>query len=170
MFIAVKFAKELILLNSVLGVKGVPVVCLKDDSRVGYVGDALFDNENNVCAFMLEQSGITLRKKMLLLDEILQLSSKNCVIYSNKSILKFDKKSGIKKDCRYTAMVGKNVESIDGKGLGVVRDMVFDMETGSIEGFELYRGIVEDAVKGKNIIYFNDGIEVFKEKIIAGRE
>lgn len=158
------------MLTSVLGVKGVPVVCLKDDSRVGYVGDALFDGENNVCAFMLEQSGITLRKKILLLDEILQISSKNCVIYSDKSILKFDKKSGIKKDCRYTGLVGKNVEARDGKGLGVIRDLVFDMETGSIEGFELYRGIVEDAVKGKNIIYFNDGIELFRDKVIAGRE
>ena len=157
-------------MTGVMGVKGVPVVCLKDDSRVGYVGDALYDNENKICAFILEQSGISLRKKIILLDEILQLSSKNCVIYSDKSILKFDKKSGIKKDCRYTGMAGKNVESRDGKGLGVIRDMVFDMETGSIEGFELYRGIVEDAVRGKNIVYFKDGIEVFRDKVIVGRE
>ena len=97
-------------MTGVMGVKGVPVVCLKDDSRVGYVGDALFDRENKICAFMLEQSGISLRKKIILLDEILQINSKNCVIYSDKSILKFDKNDGIKKNCRYSDFIGKNVE------------------------------------------------------------
>ena len=157
-------------LTSVLGVKGVPVVCLKDDSRVGYVGDALYNSDNKICAFILEQSGISLRKRMILLEEILQLSNKNCVIYSDKSIMKFDKAGGFGKDCRYSGFVGKNVETRGGKGLGIVRDMVFDVETGSIEGFELCRGLVEDAVKGRNIIYFNDGIEIFRDRIIAGRE
>lgn len=157
-------------MTSVLGVKGVPVVCLKDDSRVGYVGDALYNNENKVCAFILEQSGISLRKRIILLDEILQLSNKNCVIYSDNSILRFDKKDGKKKNCRFSGFIGKNVESKDGRGLGVIRDMIFDVETGTIEGFELYRGIVEDAVKGRNIIYFNDGIDVFRDKVIAGKD
>ena len=157
-------------MTGVLSVKGVPVVCLKDDSRVGYVGDALYDNENKICAFILEQSGISLRKKIILLDEILQINGKNCVIYSDKSILKFDKNDGIKKNCRYSTFIGKNVESRDGKGLGVIRDMLFDVETGTIEGFELYRGIVEDAVKGRNVIYFSDGLEIFRERIIAGKE
>ena len=156
-------------MTGVMGVKGVPVVCLKDDSRVGYVGDALFDRENKICAFMLEQSGISLRKKIILLDEILQINSKNCVIYSDKSILKCDKNDGLKKNCRYSDFIGKNVESREGKGLGVIRDMVFDVETGSIEGFELYRGIVEDVVKGRNIVYFNDGLEFFRDRIIAGK-
>ena len=53
--------------------------------------------------------------------------------------------------------------------MGVIRDMVFDVETGSIEGFELYRGIVEDVVKGRNIVYFNDGLEFFRDRIIAGK-
>ncbi|MBQ8165114.1 MAG: hypothetical protein IJZ94_04795 [Clostridia bacterium] len=157
-------------MTSILGVKGVPVVCLKDDSRVGYIGDALYDNESKVCAFILEQSGITLRKRMILLEEILQISNKNCVIYSDKSILKFDKKIGINKDCRYSGMIGKNVEARSGGGMGVIRDMVFDVETGTIEGFELYRGLMEDAVKGRNIIYFDDGIEVFRDYVIAGKE
>ena len=152
-----------------LGVKGVPVVCLKDDSRVGYVGDALYDSENKVCAFMLEQSGLTLRKRLILLDEILQISNKNCVIYSDKSILKFDKSVGMNKSCRYTGMIGRNVESRNGEGMGVIRDMLFDIETGTIEGFELYRGIIEDAVKGRNAIYFDDGIEVFRDMVIAGK-
>jgi len=157
-------------LTSVLGVKGVPVVCLKDESRVGYVGDALYDNENKVCAFILEQSGITLRRRIILLEEILQLSNKNCVIYSDKSILRFDKKLGIKKDCRYSGMIGKNVESRSGGGMGVIRDMVFDIETGTIEGFELYRGLIEDAVKGRNVIFFDDGIELFRDRVIAGQD
>ena len=38
----------------ILDCKGVPVVCLKDEGRLGFVGEALYDGENNVKGFLLE--------------------------------------------------------------------------------------------------------------------
>ena len=104
---------------------------------------------------------------MIPIDEILRISDKNCIIYSDKSIVKPDKNSGIHKKCSYNKMIGKNVETHDGKGIGVVKDIVFDIETGEISGFELTKGFMEDAAKGRKIIYFKDGVEYGKEFIIS---
>ena len=44
----------------ILDCKGVPVVCLKDEGRLGFVGEALYDGENNVKGFLLEgENGFT---------------------------------------------------------------------------------------------------------------
>ena len=40
----------------ILDCKGVPVVCLKDEGRLGFVGEALYDGENNVKGFLLAVS------------------------------------------------------------------------------------------------------------------
>ena len=155
---------------NILGVKGIPIVCLKDDSRAGYVGDALYDSDGKVCGFTVESMGFSLRKKMIPLDEILRINDKNCIIYSEKSIVRIEREGGIHKKCSYEKMIGKNVENHDGKGIGVVKDVVFDIETGEISGFELTRGFMEDTVGGRRIIYFNDGVEFGKEFIVAGRK
>ena len=57
-----------------------------------------------------------------------------------------------------------------GENLGVVHDMVFDMETGSLEGFELSRGFMNDMIEGRKVIFMRDGVEFGKEYIIARSE
>ena len=66
--------------------------------------------------------------------------------------------------------MGRSVVSEKGENLGVVHDMVFDMETGSQEGFELSRGFMNDMIEGRKVIFMRDGVEFGKEYIIARSE
>ncbi len=154
---------------NILGIKGIPIVCLKDDSRAGYLGDALYDSDSHVYGFIVDTGGLGLRKKMVPLDEILRINDKNCVIYSDKSIVRYEKDSGIHRKCSYEKRIGQNVKAYDGNGMGVVKDLVFDIETGEISGFELTRGFMEDTIGGRKMIFFDDGVEFSKEFIIAGK-
>lgn len=76
----------------ILDCKGVPVVCLKDEGRLGFVGEALYDGENNVKGFLLEgENGFTGKfvKKFIALEDILKLNNTVCVVYSSASVKKF---------------------------------------------------------------------------------
>ncbi len=153
----------------VLDVKGIPIICLKDDSRVGYVSVPLYDEYNCVCGFLAEVRGFSFRKKYIALDDILRIDRNSCVIYSENSIRNLPKAMHWSKAGELDRMLGRNVISRDGTGLGVVKDLVFDLETGNIEGFELSRGYMEDVVQGRPVILLRDGVEFGEEYIIAGR-
>lgn len=157
----------------ILDCKGVPVVCLKDEGRLGFVGEALYDGENNVKGFILEgENGFSGKfvKKFIALEDILKLNSAVCVVYSKASVKRFSKKYALKLKCDLDDIMGRNVMSDHGVNLGVVHDMVFDMETGSLEGFELSKGFMNDMIEGRKVIFMRDGVEFGKEYIIARSE
>lgn len=157
----------------ILDCKGAPVVCLKDEGRLGFVGDALYDSENNVKGFMLEgENGFTGRffKKFIALDDILKLSRDVCVVYSESSVKKFSKKCDLTPKNGLEEIMGRSVVSKSGEKLGVVHDMVFDMETGTLEGLELSKGFMNDMIEGRKVIFMRDGVEFGKEYIIARSE
>ena len=157
----------------ILDCKGVPVVCLKDEGRLGFVGEALYDGENNVKGFLLEgENGFTGRfvKRFIALEDILKLNHTVCVVYSRDSVKKLSRKQELKQKSGLDELMGRSVVSEKGENLGVVHDMVFDMETGSLEGFELSRGFMNDMIEGRKVIFMRDGVEFGKEYIIARRE
>lgn len=157
----------------ILDCKGVPVVCLKDGGRLGFVGEALYDNENHVKGFLLEgENGFSGRivKRFVALEDILKLNHAVCVVYSSTSVRRFSRKLALKQKSGLDEMMGRSVLSDSGVNLGVVHDMVFDMETGSLEGFELSRGFMNDMIEGRKVIFMRDGVEFGKEYIIARSE
>ena len=157
----------------ILDCKGVPVVCLKDEGRLGFVGEALYDGENNVKGFLLEgENGFTGKfvKKFIALEDILKLNNTVCVVYSSASVKKFSRKYDLKQKNDLEEIMGRSVMSEKGENLGVVHDMVFDIETGSLEGFELSKGFMNDMIEGRKVIFMRDGVEFGKEYIIARSE
>ena len=38
----------------IIEARGVPVMCLKNDDKVGYVGEVLYDSRDNVAGFILD--------------------------------------------------------------------------------------------------------------------
>lgn len=146
--------------------RGVPVVCLKDDTRAGYVGDVLYDKNDNVGGFIVDGAP-GFGKKYIRLHDILKLDKTSCVIYDENSLNKYARRSDLKKDSFFESIIGKDVLSDKGQAMGVVSDCIFDMENGIIEEIELSRGFMEDIVEGRNVISLKDDVEFGEEFIIA---
>lgn len=153
----------------VMDVKGIPIVCLKDDSRAGFLMEPVYDESNLIIGFVVDQIGLSFRRKFLALEDCLRIDKNNCIVYSEGVIRKLPRKQNYRRNSDMDKLLGRNVVTKDGKGVGVVRDLVFDIETGSIEGFELSRGYMEDVVQGRNLLLLRDGVEFGEDHIIAGR-
>ena len=63
--------------------------------------------------------------------------------------------------------MGREVISESGENIGVVHDLVFDIETGMPEGFELSKGFMNDMIEGRRVVFMKDGVEFGEEYIIA---
>lgn len=150
----------------IIEARGVPVVCLKNDARAGYLGDALYDSKDNVGGFLVDGAP-GFGKKFIRLEDILKLDKTACVIYDEKALSRYAHSVHLKKNSFYDNVIGKNVLSDEGQAMGVVSDCIFDMESGTIEEIELSRGFMEDIVEGRNVINLKDGVEFGEEFIIA---
>lgn len=143
-----------------LEARGIPIICLKDGSRVGYLGEPIYTQDEEIFGFVVDGAR-GLSRKYLDLNDILRIGKDNCVIYSEASVRKLGKVREMLRNNRgLNALIGRDVRKSDGTLLGVVRDLAFDMETGMIEGFELSRGFMEDVRNGRNLILMRDGVEL----------
>ena len=153
--------------------KGVPVVCLKDEGRLGFISNPLYDKESNIKGFLLEsENGFTgkFRKRYIALEDILKLNDTVCVVYSKDSVRKYENKKSLTTENPLEPVMGQGVLSKKGKNIGVVHDMVFDIETGALEGFELSKGFMNDMFEGRKVVFMRDGVEFGEEYIIARGE
>ena len=150
--------------------KGVPIVCLKDEGRLGFVSEPLYDEQNTVKGFLIEsENGFSgkFRKKYIALSDILKLNDDICVVYSKDSVKKYSRSKSFKTECALEEYMGRDVLSESGENLGVVHDLVFDIETGTTEGFELSKGFMNDMLEGRRVVFMRDGVEFGEEYIIA---
>ena len=61
--------------------------------------------------------------------------------------------------------LGRDVYDGNGKSIGVVRDLAFSMETGTIKGVELSRGFMEDLRVGRRLLPLDSQVEIQNNQI-----
>jgi uncharacterized protein YrrD len=150
-------------------IKGTPVIYLQSDERAGFAKEAVFTDNKKVSGFTVEMDGITFGKKYISMDDILRMDNDSILIFNEHSIKRLPHKMRQKNTGSGCGQpfIGEKVQSRNGKDLGKVKDLVFNSETGFIEGFELSRGLLEDVVDGRNVIMMRDGVEFAEEFIVA---
>jgi uncharacterized protein YrrD len=67
-------------------------------------------------------------------------------------------------------ILSHEVISNTGEGIGYIDDIIIDEKTCNIRGYVLTDGIIEDIIKGKTVIPFNDEIIFGEDTIILGSD
>ncbi len=150
--------------------KGIPIVCMKDDSRIGYLDMPVFDEDGFVIGFTADIKGTLFKKRYISLGDIIKIDGKSCAIYSENSVKKKTASKKGKDKCRLSRYIGKRAILCGGEGLGVVSDLMFNSETGEIEGLELSKGIFEDLARGRRGLLLRDCVEIGEDSLIVGSE
>lgn len=57
----------------------------------------------------------------------------------------------------YQYILGKLVHSSEGESLGVIRDILFDTNSGIIKAYELSEGYIDDFLSGRHIVEMKSG-------------
>jgi uncharacterized protein YrrD len=150
---------------------GLPVICVENGKKIGIIKDIVFCTKyREVKAFQLEKKGYEIRKKVILLKDVLSLGKDalivndcNCISVQNKVEKTEDfKDSGRRK--------GLKVFSKSGDDLGIVNDVMFDYKNGSIEGVEVSDGFLQDIFLGRKVVPLFGKIEVGSENILIDKE
>lgn len=147
---------------------GLPVVNLQNKLKVAVVQDVFFYNTQRlILGLIVQQKGILRSLKYIPLDDIYGLNVNNITIKDITCIKKVYKKDFEYKDIENLNKneIGIGVYLENGTKIGEVRDIVLNLNTGTIEGYIISYGIIEDVISGR-VLICNEKIHYMDNKII----
>lgn len=152
-------------------VVGLPVICVENGRRIGTVEQVLFcPRLRTVKGFLLERKGGRIAKKVILLEDVSHVG-RDAIIVKDYSCAKKLKEAEKKNGLKDRAVVnGLKVYTKTGDDLGIVRDVLFDHKTGTMEGVEVSDGLLEDILRGRYVLPLFGKVEFGEDSMLVDRE
>jgi uncharacterized protein YrrD len=155
--------------RQLIGMNVVDAISGKICGRVKDVAYVL--NKREILGFIIDCGRWMKAEKILLRKSILHIGSEKVMARDMNEIECIDKH----KDLLEVLEEKKRIQSLEvisntGKGIGYIEDIIIDEKTCNIRGYVLTDGIIEDIIKGKTIIPFNDEIIFGEDTIILGSD
>jgi len=148
-----------------------PVICADTGKKAGVVKDILFSiKDRQVKALLLEQKGLSMKKRVVFLNELLSLGKDAAIVNNSICISDMERTSFKKVFEDEGSLIGLKVYSKDGGEVGTVKDVIFDSSTGRIEGFELSEGLLHDVMQGRKLLPLFGKVEIGREFAVVGTE
>lgn len=146
--------------------KGLPVIELKSGTKIGDVYDLNISASGTVKGLLVRR-GALLRKSFLLEVKDVKSFGWDGIMVQDQSFMK-----PIKKPDEYTfesqnSLTGKSIMTSEGQRLGLLDDVYFHEEVGTIVGYELSDGFFSDMMEGKRVIKTEVPPAIGKDAIIV---
>jgi len=146
--------------------KGLPVIEINSGTKIGEVSD-LSITTDGVVKGLLIRKGALLKKTFTLDIKDVSSFGWNGVMIEDQDLLKV-----IKNSEEYTfesdnRIAGKVMMTREGEKLGLLEDVYFQEELGTIIGYELSDGFFSDMLEGKRVIKTDMPPAIGKDTIIV---
>jgi uncharacterized protein YrrD len=152
-------------------VLNLPVICADSGEKAGIVKDVLFSlKSREVKALLLESKGLIPGRRAVLISNLLRLGDNAAIISKASCVSNMSRKAYKDAFGDEARPLGLRVYSENGGELGIVKDVIFDIQTGKIEGFEISDGLFQDIIQGRKILPLFGRVEFGEELAIVERE
>jgi uncharacterized protein YrrD len=143
---------------------GLPVVCLDQGCKTCEIKDLFYCNRNfKVTAFLVQEGGYFHKARVIELEHIKKIGE-NAVIIEN-----YEKIINVKEDTNklYSRkkLLGLEVVTSDERNIGIVKDILIEMENGRILGLILTTGLFDDLVEGRSILPIHHELDIYENII-----
>ncbi|MCH5583645.1 PRC-barrel domain-containing protein [Shimazuella sp. AN120528] len=148
---------------------GLTVTAQESGKQLGAVVDLLFNNEQYLVGCMLEHCGWWRHRRFLPVKNIIQMGRDTIMVESAKSLVPFTKNeeaftcllSGDKR------LKGRTVILTTGTFLGLVENVYFSLDMGTLVGYELSNGLLNDLRDGRKLFQVEEPVDWNKDILIA---
>lgn len=124
---------------------GLPVICQETGKSLGLVEDIEYgEDHGRIKGIIVAGMGYKPKIFSIAFDEILAFGQSAVMVRSDCE------RSAEKKDQGH--LIGRSVIGKGGQEVGTISDIIFDPNSGQIEGYEISKGIIDDLVAGRNIL------------------
>ncbi|MBB6214802.1 uncharacterized protein YrrD [Anaerosolibacter carboniphilus] len=143
---------------------GLPVICLEESCKKIEIKDILYDKmELRATCLLIQEGGYFREQKVIALQNIKNIGS-DAVVIQNKSVIE---ESPYQDHIQsYQSLIGMEVITYGGQDVGIVQDILFDVNSGRLSGLILSEGLFHDLVEGRSILPLKDNLKLDTNTII----
>ena len=133
---------------------GLTILSLSSGRKLGSVKDVLFDPETNrILAVLVDEGGWFDKARVVPFGSIRSFGRDAVIVPDDTVVVPADSDPVIKRALdRGKVVVGMEVYTTDGRYLGKIDEVVFDEQTGQVQGFEVSGGLVAETLRGKHFV------------------
>jgi uncharacterized protein YrrD len=147
------------------------VVCATDCKRVGLIKDIVFcPKEKKMVAFLVERKGYEILKKVVFIKDVLSLGKDALIINDLNDVKDLRKVQDSPEFKEKGDILGLRIYTRSGEEIGVAKDVLLDFTHGKIDGIEVSDGLIQDILKGRNILPLIGKVEFGEENILVDSE
>lgn len=146
--------------------KGQPVFEMRNGTKIGEISD-LFISSSGKVAGLLVKNGVFFKQSFFLdIEKVASFGWDGVMINDNGQLGK------LKEGSEYTlthqhSLDGMMMISKSGESLGLLTDVYFQEELGTIVGYEITDGFFSDITKGKQVVRSEKPLAIGKDAIIV---
>jgi uncharacterized protein YrrD len=147
-------------------VKGLPVYELKSGSKLGEVSDVSISRDGKIKGLLLKKSALFKRNKFVDLHNIASFGWDGIMVQADLVLEPIHSPPDFTLE-HQNSLSGKMVMSTEGERLGLVEDVYFLEEMGTIVGYECTDGFFSDIKEGKRVVKTVEPPAIGKDTIIV---
>lgn len=148
-------------------IKGLPIFLKNTDRAIGKISDLYLNQDGNVIGLIIEGKSFLKRDRLLPINSILSYKDERILVDNTRALQPFQQIDGAYFLYKHGELAGKAVLTDKGKRLGLLDDVYFQEEVGTIIGYEVTDGFFADITEGKKIVSTEDSLHVGKEAIVV---
>ncbi|WP_246940688.1 PRC-barrel domain-containing protein [Bacillus pinisoli] len=130
--------------------KGQPVFDSVTGKTIGVVSDLQVSDEGSIEAVIVDVKGFFERDRFIHFNDILSFGKDGVMINKETLHTGFTKTNHYL--CHHHGLLGQLLYTTEGEKLGIVDDVYFDENLGTIVGYEVSEGFFADLSEGKRVI------------------
>jgi uncharacterized protein YrrD len=148
---------------------GLSVIHLKTGEKLGTVTDLLFDRDQRWRGVVLQEGGFFKRRKYIRSDNIVSIGKDAVMVDSDQVILPFDRNAEewISIYNGENKLKGRPLLTAGGYEMGMVENVYFMEEVGTLIGYELSGGLISDLAEGRKVVKTTHPLTWGKDVLIA---
>ncbi|CAM3818993.1 PRC-barrel domain-containing protein [Mesobacillus zeae] len=131
--------------------KGLPVLEAGTGGKLGTVSDLVLSDDGRVKRLIVRRGNLFKPSASVEIASIIAVNSDNLVV-EQSSLREESKNSGEYTLEHHDSLLGRMFVTEDGRELGLLDDVYFHEEVGTIVGYELTDGFFSDISEGKRLV------------------
>ncbi len=153
--------------------KGMPIFEVKTGSKIGEVCDLAISNNGKVEGLLVKKGAVWKKTHIIYIQNISSFGSDGVMIEDRKLLeplhekwdsYTFEGSGGVSKG---PLLVGKTMMTKEGEQLGLLEDVYFLEEVGTIVGYKCSDGFFSDIMEGKRVVKTDKPPTIGKDAIIV---
>jgi uncharacterized protein YrrD len=147
-------------------VKGLPVFELKSGSKLGEIADLCISRDGKVKGLLVKKNTLFKRNQLIRFQNVTSFGWDGIMVEGKQVLEPMHSPPEFTLE-HHDRLIGKMVLSSEGEKLGLVEDVYFMEEVGTIVGYECTDGFFSDLKEGKRVVKTVEPPAIGKDTIIV---